>query len=164
MTAATAPAAALEEKGRQQCAFICCCCYCWEGFYIWWRLNKKLKSRASSDRWRWCFRKSFAGNHVQSNSVVSEPPTVKESQDAWQSTFYPPEDGVALDALDSLKDSSSTSSFPAIEVDQKTEGIEDLGADEIAKEIRIVKRQTNITHGLLSVMIILTTIWQLSSY
>ncbi|MQL95699.1 hypothetical protein Taro_028365 [Colocasia esculenta] len=34
--------------------------------------------------------------------------------------------------LDSLKDSSSTSSFPAIEVDQKTEGIEDLGADEIA--------------------------------
>ncbi|MQM01224.1 hypothetical protein Taro_033976 [Colocasia esculenta] len=31
-------------------------------------------------------------NHV-------EPPTVKESQDACQSTFYPPEDGVALDAV-----------------------------------------------------------------
>ncbi|MQL99780.1 hypothetical protein Taro_032511, partial [Colocasia esculenta] len=66
--------------------------------------------------------------------------------------------------LDSLKDSSSTSSFPAVEVDQKIEGIEDLGADEIAKEIRNVKRQNNITHGLLSVMIILTAIWQLSSY
>ncbi|MQL69343.1 hypothetical protein Taro_001629 [Colocasia esculenta] len=68
--------------------------------------------------------------------------------------------------LDSLKDSSSTSSFPAVEVDQKTEGrqdeIEDLGADEIVKEIRNVKRQNNITHGLLSVMIILTAIWQLS--
>ncbi|MQM05101.1 hypothetical protein Taro_037910, partial [Colocasia esculenta] len=46
--------------------------------------------------------------------------------------------------LDSLKDSSSTSSFTAVEVDQKTEGIEDLGADEIAKEIRNVKRQNNI--------------------
>ncbi|MQM14078.1 hypothetical protein Taro_047006 [Colocasia esculenta] len=41
---------------------------------------------------------------------------------------------------------------------------EDLGADEIAKEIRNVKRQNNITHGLLYVMIILTAIWQLSSY
>ncbi|MQL78608.1 hypothetical protein Taro_011036, partial [Colocasia esculenta] len=38
--------------------------------------------------------------------------------------------------LDSLKDSSSTSSFPAVEVDQKIEGIEGLGADEIAKEIK----------------------------
>ncbi|MQM06659.1 hypothetical protein Taro_039482 [Colocasia esculenta] len=53
----------------------------------------------------------------------------------------------SCDKLDSLKDSSSTSSFPAVGVDQKTEGIEDLGADEIAKEIRNVNRQNNITHG-----------------
>ncbi|MQL78013.1 hypothetical protein Taro_010422, partial [Colocasia esculenta] len=40
---------------------------------------------------------------------------------------------IAFDQLDSLKDSSSTSSFPAVEVDQKTKSIEDLGVDEIAK-------------------------------
>ncbi|MQL94440.1 hypothetical protein Taro_027100 [Colocasia esculenta] len=72
--------------------------------------------------------------------------------------------GGVLRPLDSLKDSCSSSSFSAVEVDQKTEGIEDMGADEIEKEIRNVKRQSNITHGLLSVMIILTAIWQLSSY
>ncbi|MQM07483.1 hypothetical protein Taro_040324 [Colocasia esculenta] len=58
-------------------------------------------------------------------------PYQKAQQQLWSSEEF---------KLDSLKDSSSTSSFPAIEVDQKTEGIEDLGADEIAKEIRDVKR------------------------
>ncbi|XP_021300858.1 uncharacterized protein LOC110429219, partial [Herrania umbratica] len=41
-------------------------------------------------------------------------------------------------------------------------GCRDIGAEEIVKELRAVKRQNTITHSLLSVMIVVTLVWQLS--
>ncbi|MQL98040.1 hypothetical protein Taro_030739 [Colocasia esculenta] len=255
MTVATAPAAALEEKGRRQCAFICCCYY-WEGFFrfylsefsfpLWlakfsvgdayeqvmgrdrtgivrgigtgptpkslWgsRSEQKLRQDNESlkekiDALEERMKKiescgnnedslagrrvrilNFSGEVVASGILMSDDNdnvvmgkklggeyyevSILIAHDPIASLFIKDADRKNMndavgshiiwfrEYLDSLKDSSSTSSFPAVEVDQKADGIEDLGADEIAKEIRNVKRQTNITHGLLSVMIILTAI------
>ncbi|XVF02781.1 hypothetical protein REPUB_Repub04eG0203700 [Reevesia pubescens] len=41
-------------------------------------------------------------------------------------------------------------------------GCGEIGVEEIMKELKLVKRQNTITHCLLSVMIVVTLIWQLS--
>ncbi|XVE74761.1 hypothetical protein DITRI_Ditri12bG0043900 [Diplodiscus trichospermus] len=43
-----------------------------------------------------------------------------------------------------------------------TSGCGEIGVEEIVKELKAVKRQNTITHCLLSVMIVVITIWQLS--
>ncbi|XWS22783.1 hypothetical protein CRYUN_Cryun29cG0065900 [Craigia yunnanensis] len=45
---------------------------------------------------------------------------------------------------------------------QVENGCGEIGVEEIVKELKTVKRQNTITHCLLSVMIVVTVIWQLS--
>ncbi|MQL87540.1 hypothetical protein Taro_020087, partial [Colocasia esculenta] len=101
---------------------------------------KKIESRGNNED-------SLAGRRVRilnfSGEVVASGILMSDDND---NVVMGKKLGGEYYELDSMKDSSSTSSFPAVEVDQKTEGIEDLGADEIAKEIKNVKRQNNITH------------------
>ncbi|XP_007043964.2 PREDICTED: uncharacterized protein LOC18608970 [Theobroma cacao] len=41
-------------------------------------------------------------------------------------------------------------------------GCGEIGAEEIVKELRAIQRQNTVTHCLLSVMIVVTLVWQLS--
>ncbi|XWS63885.1 hypothetical protein CRYUN_Cryun06bG0139600 [Craigia yunnanensis] len=45
---------------------------------------------------------------------------------------------------------------------QEGSGCEELGVEEMVKELKAVKKQNTITHCRLSVMIVVTVIWQLS--
>ncbi|KAI4373778.1 hypothetical protein MLD38_011861 [Melastoma candidum] len=50
----------------------------------------------------------------------------------------------------------------AITGDARNNGVAGIAANEIAKELRHVKRQNTITHWLLSAVIVVTVAWQLS--
>ncbi|KAF8399979.1 hypothetical protein HHK36_015852 [Tetracentron sinense] len=90
-------------------------------------------------------------------------------------------DGHEMTTLDSLKEDKSskppqppseTKELPCsaiVIVEAKDETVHEpgsssteTGTEEIVRELRKVKRQNSITHWLLSVMIILTAVWQLS--
>ena len=48
------------------------------------------------------------------------------------------------------------------EMEAKSMGVDEMGTEEIIKELKKVERQNSITHWLLSIMIVLILGWQLS--
>lgn len=77
-----------------------------------------------------------------------------------------------LSQLDSLEKDEGTSNLMKLPLEKEESsaltagardcGTKEVGMDEIVKELKSVKRQNLITHCLLSVMIIVTAVWQFS--
>lgn len=46
--------------------------------------------------------------------------------------------------------------------DEKSSEGADIGVEEIVKELRVIRKQNTVTHWLLSFLIVITAVWQLS--